>query len=143
MLPFGKLIVRVHQTQSLTIILPSSGQDWFGFGFSFLCPNLVTGLCHFEPLASLLASCFCPPCFLTFFPDFCSPYCPGGIADSKGGMAFRRMLELLGFSTARSTGFLILLLFLIQLVLAEIVKSNLGRGRRLTWKVSTNGWFKI
>lgn len=96
MVPFGKFhllaVLCACVLEPVFMILPSSGQD--GFGFSFLCPARLTNFCHFESLASFFSFSFSLPFWLPCFPDPYSCCCPGGIAGSGGGMATRRMKAL-------------------------------------------------
>lgn len=77
------------------MILPSSGQD--GFGFSFLCPAHLPIPVTLSPLPPFSFPFF-PSLLAPAFPWSCSPCCPSGIAGSRNGFQ-----ENEGFSTGRTT----------------------------------------
>lgn len=67
--------------------IPRAGWVWFQVPVPFARCH-----CHFEPLATLFAFSFCPPCLLLFFPDSVLP-----AVQVVSGAAFRRMLGAAGF----------------------------------------------
>lgn len=106
------VVLCVCVLEPVFMILPSSGQDVFGFS----APCSFTSFCHWESPASFLLPLFPFPAGYHLSLTLLSLLSPAGIAGSDGEVAFRRMKAL-------PQGDQLFLLFLIHLL-----GLNLGKG---------------